>query len=149
VSIARSALVAALGLFVPAAAGAACLAVADRDGRALATIAAADDFVVRYMHSVTRTPVEERYRLDGGAIVQTELRFSEHGPGLPTQSDAGHAFLRTAAGFVVTMERRFDAIAMRVHADQSPELSTGMQRLDLTAWGNRALVVSAAGCASR
>ena len=148
-SIARSAVGAALALFVPATATAACLAVADRDGRPLATIAAADAFLVRYVHSVTRTAVVERYRIDGGAIVQTELRFSEHGPGLPTQGDPGHAFVRTADGFVVTMDRRFDAIAMRVHADQSPELSTGAQRVDLASWGNRALVVSAADCTSR
>ena len=40
-------------------------------------------------HSVTRTPVDERYRVDGDAIVQTGIAFEQHGPGLPTEADAG------------------------------------------------------------
>lgn len=143
------------GLAHAALAQAACLAIgAHPNGTALAQVAVADDdptFAVAYVHSVTRTPVEERYRIDRAAIVQTEIRFSEHGPGLPTQSDAGGTFSRQGGRFVVTMHRRMDAIVMRVHADQSPQLVAAGRTHDLAAWGNRSLALSAttAGCAKR
>ena len=47
----------------------------------------------------------------------------QHGPGLPTEADAGGAWRREGDRFVVTAARRFDAIAMRVHRDQSPRLT--------------------------
>ncbi len=94
-----------------AAGDAACLLLASHpDGAPLARIAlpAADPaFSVTYVHSVTRTPVVERYRADGDAIVQTEIRFVQHGPGLPTEADAGGAFTRRDGEFVVSMRRRF------------------------------------------
>jgi hypothetical protein len=58
------------------------------------------------VHSVTRTPVDERYRVERGTIVQTRLRFEQHGPGLPTEADAGGTWTREGGAYVVTMERR-------------------------------------------
>ena len=137
------------GLALAGSAHAACLVLASHpDGATLARIAAdraPAGFTIAYVHSVTRTPVEERYRVDRGAIVETEIRFEQHGPGLPTEADAGGAWRREGARYVVTMERRFDAIPMRVHADQSPQLRvTGDARaVDLAQWGNRALALTA------
>ena len=146
--------VALLSVFVAATDGdAACLLLsAYPDGAPLAHIALpADDpaFTVTYVHSVTRTPVVERYRADGDTIVETEIRFVQHGPGLPTEADVGGTFTRRDGEFVVSMQRRFAAIVMRVHADQAPRLATGGRSDDLAAWGNRALAVrsSAAACA--
>ena len=47
--------------------------------------------------------------------------------------------------YVVTMRRRFDTIAMRVHADQSPRLAVegDPSAVDLAQWGNRSLALSA------
>jgi len=126
---------------------AACLLLASHpDGAPLARIAlpAADPaFTVTYVHSVTRTPVVERYRADGDAIVETEIRFVQHGPGLPTEADAGGTFTRRDGEFVVSMQRRFASIVMRVHADQAPRLAADGRSEDLAAWGNRALAVRA------
>lgn len=99
--------------------------------------------VVTYVHSVTRTPVEERYRVDGDTLVETEIRFVQHGPGLPTQPDPGGTFALRDGQIVATMQRRFDVIVMRVHADQSPRLAAAGRTVDLAAWGNRALVLRA------
>ena len=127
---------------------AACIALAAHpEGRVVAQFdvpATAPAFTVTYVHSVTRTPVVERYRVDGRTIVQTEIRFAQHGPGLPTEADAGGAFERRDGQFVVTMARRFEVVVMRVHADQSPRLAAGDTRADLAAWGNRALALSVA-----
>ena len=102
------------------------------------------DFTVTYVHSVTRTPVDERYTIDGNAIVETEIRFEQHGPGLPTEPDAGEAWTRRDGRYVVTMRRRFERIAMRVHADQKPVLAAGTRVVDLAQWGNRAIAIEVA-----
>ncbi len=137
-----------LGLVLPGMAIAACLELASHpDGAVLHRIeiaAPAPDFSITYMHSVTRTPVEERYRLDGAAIVETQMTFSQHGPGLPTAADAGSAMRVVDGRFVVTMARHFDTIVMRVHADQTPQLFAAGRATDLAAWGNRALMLRAA-----
>jgi hypothetical protein len=136
-----------LGLSLPGLAQAACLELASHpDGATLQRIALpapAPDFAITYIHSVTRTPVEERYRVDGAAIVETQIAFSQHGPGLPTAADAGSTMRMVDGRIVVTMARSFDAIVMRVHADQSPQLQAAGRATDLAAWGNRALLLRA------
>jgi len=115
------------------------------DGKPLAQVEAVrSTFAIGYVHSVTRTPVDERYRADGDAIVQTRIAFEQHGPGLPTEADAGGTWRREGGKYVVTMARRFEAIAMRVHADQKPQLAVdGDPRpVNLAQWGDRALALS-------
>jgi len=139
---AGAALCAALCFVMAGRAASACLAIVARpEETTLASVDAADGFRIEYIHSVTRTPVVETYRVDADAFVQTGIRFSEHGPGLPTQSDEGGSFARIDDAFVMTMQRRFDTIAMRVHADQSPVLVAGDRSLQLAAWGNRSLAL--------
>ena len=132
-------------LLAPSLAHAACLTLASHpDGTRLSLLALpADDtsFSITYTHSVTRTPVMERYHVSGNEIVETELHFEQHGPGLPTEADAGGTFTHSDGRFVVTMDRRFPAIVMQVHRDQSPRLTAGARSRDLAQWGNRALVL--------
>ena len=136
---------AAIFLAGPPAAHAACLTLAGHpDGARLSQLALPPDdasFSLVYMHSVTRTPVTELYRIDGSEIVETEMRFEQHGPGLPTEADAGGTFSRADGRFVVTMDRRLSEIVMQVHRDQSPRLIAGTRTLDLAQWGNRALAL--------
>lgn len=117
------------------------------DGNVLAHVALADDrpeFALSYVHSVTRTPVTESYHATGDELVETEIRFTQHGPGLPTEADAGSSFTVRDGEFVVTMQRHFRAIVMQVHADQSPRLAADSRSLDLAQWGNRALTLGVA-----
>ena len=134
-------------LLFPALANAACVALSSHpDGARLSQFALpAEDptFAIAYVHSVTRTPVVERYRIAGSDIVETQIRFEQHGPGLPTQADAGGTFTRSDGQFIVTMDRHFADVVMRVHADQSPRLGVGTQWVDLAQWGNRALTLGA------
>ncbi len=137
------------GIALASGAHGACLTLASHpDGKPLAQVeapGASPSFTIRYVHSVTRTPVVERYRVDAASIEQSEIRFSRHGPGLPTEADADGAWRREGDAFVVTMHRHFDSIAMRVHADQSPRLSVDgdPRTVDLAQWGNRALALTA------
>jgi hypothetical protein len=74
------------------------------------------------------------------------MRFEQHGPGLPTEADAGGSFTSEDGRFVSRMARRFDGIRMRVHRDQRPTLSSGGGQVDLTRWGDRALMVVPVDC---
>ena len=145
-TVSRAGAVLFAALLLPSLAGAACLTLAGHpDGARLSLLALpADDasFAVSYVHSVTRTPVRERYLVAGREIVETEMRFEQHGPGLPTEADAGGTFTRSDGVFVVTMDRRFAEIVMQVHADQSPRLTAGSRSIDLAQWGNRALMLA-------
>ncbi|MEO8486423.1 MAG: DUF1850 domain-containing protein [Betaproteobacteria bacterium] len=132
----------------PPASAECLLLTAHPDGRVLGQIGvrpANPTFTITIVHSVTRTPVVERYRVDGASIVQTAIVFSQHGPGLPTEADADGAWSREGDRFVVTMARRFGTIAMRVHAAQSPRLAVAGDPLpvDLAQWGNRAIALGA------
>ncbi|MET0346705.1 MAG: DUF1850 domain-containing protein [Casimicrobiaceae bacterium] len=125
---------------------AACVILAPPDGAPLARIGVDErdpTFRLTYIHSVTRTPVDEVYRVEGLRIVETEIRFDQHGPGLPTAPDAGGTFEHRDGKFVARVNRTFDTIVMRVHADQQPALIAGAQSLDLARWGNRALALTA------
>jgi hypothetical protein len=126
---------------------AACLTLAGHPVGAPLTLLALppDDasFSIVYTHSVTRTPVTERYRVTGSEIVETEIRFEEHGPGLPTEADAGGTFSRADGRFVVTMDRHLPEIVMQVHRDQAPRIIAGTRSIDLAQWGNRALTLGA------
>ncbi len=136
-----------LGLAFPGAAGAVCLELASHpDGAALARMevpTAAPEFTITYMHSVTRTPVEERFAIDGTTLVETQMTYLVHGPGLPTAADVGGSMSIVDGSHVVAMARRFDTFVMRVHADQSPQLHVAGQALRLTTWGDRALSLRA------
>jgi hypothetical protein len=135
----------AMALLVSGSAQGACLALTSHPDHAplLRVALPADDasFAITYLHSVTRTPVAELYRVADREIVETEMRFEQHGPGLPTEADAGGTFTRSDGRFVVTMDRRFPDIVMQVHRDQSPRLLAGTRSLDLAQWGNRALTL--------
>ena len=120
-----------------------CLTLASHpEGQVLAALVLPPDnpsFAITYVHSVTRTPVTERYVVSGGAMVEKQIQFTQHGPGLPTEADPGGTYTNRNGEFVVTMNRRFPVIVMQVHADQSPRLSVGTRVSDLAQWGNRGL----------
>ena len=81
----------------------------------------------------------------GATIVQVAIRFEQHGPGLPTEADAGGTWRREGGAYVVSMTRRLGSIAMRVHADQKPRLAVDgdPRAVDLAQWGNSAIALSA------
>lgn len=98
---------------------------------------------LRYRHSVTLSPVEERYEVAAGTLIQTQLRFSEHGPGLPTQADAGQSWTMEGGEFVLRLARPFDGITARVDPAQAPTISIGGRTIDLAQWGRRRIHLAA------
>jgi hypothetical protein len=143
-----TALLALAGCAGAAWAAASCVTVSAIDGALLGAypLDRAEDLIaLTYVHSVTRTAVEERYRVDGATLTQTELRFSEHGPGLPTAAGAGEAWSREGSQFVLRMARPLEVIQARVDPAQSPRLAAGTADVDLAQWGVRPIRLAARG----
>lgn len=67
-------------------------------------IGVGDIFVLRYIHSVEQTPVEDEYRISGGKIWQWEERIRSHNAGLPTEAPlngrfiSGHEWMHVRGG---------------------------------------------------
>ena len=143
----RAVLLGALALAASSVRADGCLQLmAMPEARVLATLSRADTFIMTYVHSVTRTPVDEAYRIDGHRLVQTSIAFVNHGPGLPTEADAGQSWSEVGGRFVLTMSRPFERIRMRVHRDQSPRLAIAGDSIDLAQWGNRSIELASTAC---
>ncbi len=117
-----------------------------REGERLLAVPLANPdaaFTMTYLHSVTRTPVTETYRATAEGMVQTAIRFEQHGPGLPTAPAAGERWTARDGGFELVMQRKLESVVIRVHDDQSPQLALDGRRIELARWGNRPLVLDA------
>lgn len=67
-----------------------------------------------FVHSVHRTPVEERFRIEGAdaRLHLYELRYQNQGVGMPADAEGGY---RLEGGtFVLAMDRSFDRIPVMV-----------------------------------
>lgn len=58
-------------------------------------IAPGQSIVLRYIHSVQRTPVEDEYKVTGGTLWQWEERVVSHNAGLPVEASPQGTFLQT------------------------------------------------------
>ena len=103
-------------------------------------------FTITYVHSVTRTPVDETYRVDGDGITQTSISFIEPGPGLPTEGAPGEKWERRDGRTVVTMARPLAGIRMRVNPEQQPALFAAGKSYALAQWGTRSIALGAVHC---
>ncbi len=140
--LAACAAIAAAACAMPLHAGGCVIVSAGTPGATLgAWPLPAEDAVLRlrYRHSVTLSPVEERYDVAGSTLVQTQIRFAEHGPGLPTQAEPGQAWSQEDGEFVLRLARPLDGIAARVDPAQQPTLAVGARTIDLAQWGRRAI----------
>jgi len=100
-------------------------------------------FALAYTHSVTRSPIIETYRATSDGLVQTAIRFDEHGPGLPATATGNEQWRTRDGHFEVTMARPLESVVIRVHGDQSPRLVVDGRTIDVAQWGNRPLVLDA------
>jgi hypothetical protein len=80
-------------------------------------------FELRYVHSVERTPVVERYRVRDGRLWLEGMRFQSLGWGLPAEG-----FVRRGGWFETTgPPRPLDSLVLRVSHQVRPELVAGRQ----------------------
>jgi hypothetical protein len=108
------------------------------------------DFALVYLHSVTLTPVESRYRLEADGFRQVAELFAQHGPGLAAEPGTGGQTWQVEDGrFRVGLDRDLPRIRLRVDPDYRNRLVTAGQEIDLTQWGRRALELRARVCPAR
>jgi hypothetical protein len=113
-----AALAAAWGILRPSVAQVPELIVAEPNGRALASFRPQDGrFEHVFVHSVHLTPVEELFQIEpeknGKARLRLyELRYESSGVGMPADAEGGYKL--EGGKFILSMNRSFDAIPLRV-----------------------------------
>lgn len=141
---------AALALLPPAEASAAPCTIEIRDFRSRSAVLARlplpanRSFALVFVHSVTRRPVESRYVVRGGGIVQVAEIFDEHGPGLSSaEAGPGERWERVAtiagARFVLHMNRAIPQLVVRVQAVARQRVAANGREIALARWSPAAV----------
>jgi hypothetical protein len=101
-----------------------------------------------YLHSVHRSPVAERFRVEsdgcaGATMRLYELRFRDSGVGMPSEVEGGYRL--EGDTFVLAMNRSFKTIPLRVSPVVGHGLSAGGVFHPFLSWAavGRPLVLSA------
>lgn len=136
-------------IFISAAAageGGRCLAVSQfPEGRELmrAGLGGEQKFSLSFIHSVSRTPVEDIYRVTGNRIIQTEERFMAHGAGLPSHPEepGGVSWEQDGETFILKMERPIPKLVVRTDKNYRNRLILGYRTINLNQWEDQALLL--------
>ncbi|WP_170317546.1 DUF1850 domain-containing protein [Paroceanicella profunda] len=123
-----------------------CLTETRGQGREIARLplGPGGDFSLSFIHSVSRTPVVDFYRVEGGEIVQTSEVFQAHGAGLPSiAGDIDATGWRHEDGrFILDMNRRTGPIPLRIQAQFENTLHVAGTDLPLAELGHGALTLA-------
>jgi hypothetical protein len=89
-----------------------------RTGRVVLSepVSAGDVLKIRYIHSIHRTPVEERYHIDRrGRIVLDSVRYESYGVGMLSELEPGETFhWEDGAMVVANLNRVIGSIPLRI-----------------------------------
>ncbi len=101
-------------------------------------------FELSFIHSVSRTPVRDLYRVENGQIVQTAEIFMAHGAGLPSiANDMDATGWRHENGtFILDMHRLTGPIPIRIQAEFKNTLHIAGTDLPLADLGHAALTLA-------
>lgn len=101
-------------------------------------------FELSFIHSVSRTPVRDLYRVEDGQIVQTAEIFLAHGAGLPSiANDIDATGWRHEDGqFILDMRRLTGPIPIRIQAEFKNTLHIAGTDLPLAELGHPALTLA-------
>lgn len=123
-----------------------CLTETRGEQREVKRLPLADDgtFKLSFIHSVSRTPVTDTYRVIEGEIVQTSEIFMAHGAGLPSISDDVDAtgWRHEDGHFIIEMNRHTGPIPLRIQAQFKNALHTNGTELALASLGYSALTLA-------
>ncbi|WP_113911522.1 DUF1850 domain-containing protein [Roseovarius dicentrarchi] len=102
-------------------------------------------FALEFIHSVSRTPVMDSYRIDAGQIIQTSEVFLAHGAGLPSMSDELDAtgWRHEDGKFILDLDRPIGEMIVRVQPAYNNTLHTPVQSIALASLGHSALRIAA------
>ncbi|MBE3636766.1 DUF1850 domain-containing protein [Mangrovicoccus algicola] len=123
-----------------------CLSETRGAGREIARLPLGPEgtFELSFIHSVSRTPVTDAYRVERGEIVQTRETFMAHGAGLPSiANDIDATGWRHEDGhFILDMHRRTGPIPLRIQAQYENTLHIAGTDLPLADLGHSALTLA-------
>lgn len=106
------------------------------------------DFSLSFIHSVSRTPVQDDYRVIGSRIIQTAETFMAHGAGLPSAADEpGVTGWESDEGrFVIHMQRPISRLIVRTDRNYRNRLIVGGRIINLNRWEDQALELAVVPC---
>ncbi|MBR9764430.1 MAG: DUF1850 domain-containing protein [Rhodobacteraceae bacterium] len=101
-------------------------------------------FALSFIHSVSRTPVTDHYRIEDGRILQTSEVFMAHGAGLPSiANDMDATGWRHENGhFILDLNRYTGPIPLRIQAQFKNTLHVAGTELPLASLGHSALTLA-------
>ncbi len=102
-------------------------------------------FELGFIHSVSRTPVIDAYRIDGKGIVQTSEIFLAHGAGLPSGIDELNAtgWRHENGQFILDLDRPIGTMIVRIQPEYKNTLHIADQSITLASLGQPALRIQA------
>ncbi len=105
-------------------------------------------FALTFIHSVSKTPVRDEYRIEGNEIIQTAEIFEAHGAGLPSDTrDAGAVSWESRDGrFILHLQRPIPQLVVRTDRNYRNRLLVGGQEINLCRWEDQALELTIGRC---
>ncbi|WP_373084727.1 DUF1850 domain-containing protein [Sneathiella sp.] len=100
-------------------------------------------FSLFFIHSVSKTEVEDKYHFSGERIIQNAEIFEAHGAGLPSLKNEVNetSWSHVDGKFVLALDRPIDTLIIRVNPEYRNRLTFKNTTIDLTQWGRRALLI--------
>lgn len=98
-------------------------------------------FALGFIHSVSRTPVLDTYKIQSGQIIQTSEIFEAHGAGLPSMGDEMDAtgWRHENGQFILDLDRPIGEMIVRVQPEYKNTLHIANQSYPLASLGHPAL----------
>jgi len=123
-----------------------CLSIRQYPGMTLLAaepMTRSDIFSLSFIHSVTRTPVQDIYRVDPDGICQTSEIFESHCAGLPYSDQETNAtrWEQRDGKFILHMERKIPRLVVRTDQNYKNRLHLPDRVIDLNQWEDQALLL--------
>ena len=77
-------------------------------------VKAGDDFSIKYLHSVAKTPVIEFFEIKDGKILLTGTEYQSYGAGLPTSAEMGEYIVENDKFIIKNINQFLPEIMLRV-----------------------------------
>lgn len=100
-------------------------------------------FSLSFLHSVSLTTVLDVYRIEQDEIIQISETFSQHGAGLPSQSDdvGATGWVHSNGLFTIELERKVSPLVIRVQSGYQNKLTNNGQEHMMENWAIGALLL--------
>ncbi|MFD2206984.1 DUF1850 domain-containing protein [Kiloniella antarctica] len=108
-------------------------------------------FSLSFLHSVSLNTVTDVYRIEANEIIQISETFSQHGAGLPSQSDdiGVTGWVHSNGMFTVELDRKVSPLVIRVQSGYQNKLTQNGREYRMSDWAIGALLLTPCGTINR